>query len=178
MSLVRLLTTGKSLTGVDPATNRYRMRSRFLLPKFGSDKNPFTQPAAVPRAAVQETTPAQIAAANLKETRRLPATVAVELKTSGDQPVSGTFGRIREWLRRRNPLARWPRRNREPKAAIPRFNKSPIQVELSLDSVKVVRNDLNDADLEIVAAKPSAKPKSGPAAPVVEKAGLVEVRST
>jgi hypothetical protein len=36
--------------------------------------------------------------------------------------------------------------------AMPRFGKSPVQGELSLDKVKVVRGDLAHADLEVVRA--------------------------
>jgi hypothetical protein len=49
----------------------------------------------------------------------------------------------------------------EPKPArrgIPRFNGVPVQGELSLDNIKVVRNDLSDADLEVVTRK-TAVPK-------------------
>jgi hypothetical protein len=41
------------------------------------------------------------------------------------------------------------------KPAIPAFEKPAVQGELSLDRVKVMRNDLSDADLEVVQAKPS-----------------------
>jgi hypothetical protein len=41
------------------------------------------------------------------------------------------------------------------KPAIPVFSKPAVQGELSLDRVKVMRNDLSDADLEVVPVKPS-----------------------
>jgi hypothetical protein len=41
------------------------------------------------------------------------------------------------------------------KPAIPAFPEPAVQGELSLDRVKVMRNDLSDADLEVVPAKPS-----------------------
>jgi hypothetical protein len=41
------------------------------------------------------------------------------------------------------------------RAAAPRLTKLAVQGELSLDRIKVVRNDLSDADLEIVGAKPA-----------------------
>jgi hypothetical protein len=44
-------------------------------------------------------------------------------------------------------------RSKAVKPAIPRFTKPPVQGELSLDKIKVVRNDLSDADLEVVPAK-------------------------
>lgn len=39
------------------------------------------------------------------------------------------------------------------RSAITRFNGVPVQGELSLDNIKVVRNDLSDTDLEVVARK-------------------------
>jgi hypothetical protein len=53
---------------------------------------------------------------------------------------------------RLNALFPW-RRPEAPKPAIPRFAKPMVQAELSLETVKVVRNDLSDTDLEIVRAK-------------------------
>src|SRR5260370_38120811 len=44
MSLVRLLTTGKSLVGMQDNLSRYRLTKQRLLPKFGSGKNPFAPP--------------------------------------------------------------------------------------------------------------------------------------
>lgn len=40
----------------------------------------------------------------------------------------------------------------EPKQVFPRLGKPAVQAELSLDKVKVVRNSLEDSDLEIVSA--------------------------
>lgn len=39
------------------------------------------------------------------------------------------------------------------RSAIPLFNGVPVQGELSLDNIKVVRNDLSDADIEVVTRK-------------------------
>jgi len=47
---------------------------------------------------------------------------------------------------------------KEAKPAIPRFAKPAVQGELSLDRIKVMRNDLSDADLEVVAARPPVVP--------------------
>jgi len=60
-------------------------------------------------------------------------------------------GRTVAWLEKLNPLAWLPRR--KGKSVIPKFSRPPVQGELSLDNVKVVRNDLNDADVEVVPAK-------------------------
>lgn len=74
------------------------------------------------------------------------------------------------WLRQRSArLFSWLSRSRPAaaKAAVPRFDALPIQGELALDRIKVVRNDLSDADLEIVTRAP-ATPKPGSASPAVK----------
>jgi hypothetical protein len=50
------------------------------------------------------------------------------------------------------------RRRKATNPAIPGFTKPPVQGELSLDRIKVVRNDLSDADLEVIPAKPPTAP--------------------
>lgn len=71
-------------------------------------------------------------------------------------------------------------RKPEPKPVIPRFGKPAVQTELSLDRVKVVRNSLEDSDLEVVTADtatttqvapktPVAAPKRGPVPPALKK---------
>ena len=50
------------------------------------------------------------------------------------------------------------RRSRPRTAALASFAKGPLQGELSLDRIKVVRNDLSDMDLEIVRTGEKAAP--------------------
>src|SRR3954447_18075211 len=53
MSLGKLLAAGRGLMGIRDNGSRYRMRTENLLPKFGSEKNPFgTSP--VPEVAKPE----------------------------------------------------------------------------------------------------------------------------
>ena len=185
MSLGRLLSSGKSLIGLNSVTNRYRMESKNLLPKFGSMKNPFS---TKPKSAVvsKETDPPVPApapmpvetavATELKETVRPPAALP---SPTGEGEVSGASkrmsiaDRIGGWLGRINLFAWWSARKRaKSKPAIPAFNKGPVQGELSLDNIKVVRNDLNDADIEVVSATVTAKANPAPgkvAGPAVEK---------
>jgi hypothetical protein len=49
-----------------------------------------------------------------------------------------------------------------------RTAKAPVQAELALDEVKVVRNDLADADLELVAKKPKVARGDQPAEAAAE----------
>jgi len=185
MSLVRLLTAGKSLVGMAAPVTRYRMRGRNVLPKFGSLKNPFTETGTEPCGPVAryQMTPAELAAARLKETRRLPPS-AFTPPAEEPAPQASRSARLerllalmaplRKWMGKLNPIGWWPRRDTAPKPAIPRFNeKPPVQGELSLDNVKVVRNDLSDADLEIVSARP-VRTKPAPAARVEDAVELMK----
>ncbi len=56
-------------------------------------------------------------------------------------------------LKKLNPAAWWTK-SAVAKPAIPKFSKAPVQGELSLDNIKVVRNDLNEADVEVVVKRP------------------------
>jgi hypothetical protein len=179
MSLGRLLTAGKSLVGLESANNPYRMRGRYLLPKFGGGKNPFSDPNAAPAAMAAprqpepaeptrvssfQLSPAELAAARLKDTARLPVPSALPRDPQvapGRRPRRWTMPVAKLWNRALsfNPVARWWNRKPASKPAVPRFDKAAVQGELSLDNVRVVRNDLNEADVEIVPAKLTVQPK-------------------
>jgi hypothetical protein len=175
MSLGKLLTSGKSLVGLHNPEGRYEMRTKNLLPKFGSEKNPFStvkpqslQPELVEKiptiARSRTMTPAEIAAARLKETKRLPLVTAIKSPAAAAPGISfktKALGWIREQLKRVNLRSWWPaRKSRTVKSAAMPFGKAPVQAELSLDKVKVLRNDLSEGDLEVVPVKISMKVKS------------------
>lgn len=185
MSLVRLLTAGKCLVGFNDSASRYCMRRKNLLPRFGSPKNPFiarpeaANPAstsAAPEAQPKgpQMTPAELAAAGLKETKRLPVITsngeAKKLLRSG--LAASVLQSISQLAGRLNPLL-W-RSNHPPsaRAVLPAFNRSPVQGELYLDNIKVVRNDLNDADVEIVPAGSAVRRKPQPVVQAKDRAGL------
>jgi hypothetical protein len=85
--------------------------------------------------------------------------------------TGGVLGKITAWVK-------WGRKSAG------RMNadaaKTPVQCEFSLDTVRVVRNDLSDADVEVVAARPPAakpeapKPATEPARPMAEPAQAAE----
>jgi hypothetical protein len=164
MSLLQLLTTGKSLVGMSDSESRYRMRNR--LPRFGSDRNPFATRQEQEGAAGEggsaeprrgDLSIAELAAARLKETQRLPAPVAAPRSAL---PRPSRISRLAAWLRRANQAVRPSRPELAarplPPAARPGI-RPPVQGELSLDKVRVVRNDLSDADLEVVPARPASE---------------------
>jgi hypothetical protein len=170
MSLGKLLTTGKSLVGLQDG-GRYRM-SKGGLPKFKSSKNPFavkqpdTESASTgAEPELPKLSPAEIAAANLKKTQAIPALDAkVEAGEAQTQTVVSTevAAPVDGWIKKLNPLVWWE--NRKPAMPVkapltPRpIGKRPVQAELSLDNIKVMRNDLNDTDVEVVAAQPKQTP--------------------
>ena len=176
MSLMQLLTNGKTLVDLKHSTSRYHMPGKSFLPKFGPVKNPFTTPpSGPPPAAVVEATPkspasvAKIAVTSLKETQRMPA-LPVKMKETKRLPFVAARNGVQppvfelawwekflDWagamMAKMNPSEWWPKRKSPVKSAIPRFDKPVVQGELSLENIKVVRNDLSDADMEVVPAK-------------------------
>ena len=135
MSLGRLLATGKSLVGLRGGESRYRTDKNARLPKFASPKNPFA-PAEV---AVEPPVPAPTKPV-VAETKVLRAPVSAAKAT----------GWLSEWGRKLNPLSRGPKPARLVKSLAPLSAPPPQQGELSLDAVKVMRNDLSDTDFEVV----------------------------
>lgn len=162
MSLLRLLTAGRSLWGGNHSALRYRMSDPKAMPKFGSSKNPFRSTitpeaeeadalAVVGQCAEANLQPAPVLtpAPEKAEPQReaAPAPAAARKPWNLAGRLAGWGRGVRGWLPRRQPKA--------PKSAIPRLQKPPVQTELSLDRIKVMRNDLSDADLEIVPAGPT-----------------------
>jgi hypothetical protein len=189
MSLLRLLTAGKSLVGVSGEESRYRLTSQKLLPQFGSARNPFSNRVKAEPAQTEARSPevcgedgASVARPGLPDPRGEPVAVlqsAVEPRSvSAKFVVRNLAGAL--WLRMASVLSGWRAKlfgllarsgGKAAKPAIPRFPKPPVQGELSLDRIKVVRNDLSDADLELVPAKPPAAPvDTTPALRAVESA--------
>ena len=158
MSLGRLLATGKSLVGGQNSTSPYRLNKQMRLPKFVSPRNPFATElkaeAAPSRPVATEQNPSvpkapAVCTAREESPKRaaLVARFALAIRRSG------------AWLGRANPFSRFLKLAGPKKSAIPCFTESPVQSELRLDNVQVVRNDLSDADLEIVpVAPPGVKP--------------------
>lgn len=187
MSLGRLLTSGKSLVGLQNHECRYEMRPKNLLPKFGSDKNPFLtkpkpQPVRVETVSKLPTVPRTLKPPEPEvekpmEAKPLPAIKAVKSEAS-DSPKANVktnmLIHLSRGLKKLNPL-NWRRARAEIKSA---GAKAPVQTELSLDKIKVLRNDLTEADVEVVPVKISVQPKPQPAAPPAKVAETAELIKT
>jgi hypothetical protein len=144
MTLANLLATGKSFFN-GQGSPAYRESRRAFVPKFNSDKNPFT-----PKAVTEKKKNAPASA---------PVTAPVV-----EKPVarSARPARATSWVEKINPF-----RAPEP---VKSFGRAE-QPELSLDTVKVLQNDLSEADIERVPAKSLTLPPT----PVKSTVGTWEV---
>jgi hypothetical protein len=131
MNLGKLLGAGKSFFGGrDNAP--YRENKRVYLPKFNAEKNPFLPKLAEP------------APARVPESKKVSAPPPAQPeKTRGFADAKPA--RSTSWTAKLNPF-----RPPQPVRLAP---QNTVQSELSLDAVKVIHNDLADADIEIVPVK-------------------------
>ena len=144
--LAKLLGVGNSFFGGNQAV-AYRL-NKFCLPKFNAGKNPFTpKPTAEGPAAP-------------KVEAKVAAPVVVRTQKISAQPVAKPAAKPTRvgWTAKLNPF-----RAPEPVAPTP----VAVQPEFSLDTIKVVHNDLADADVEMVPVKSRA---DAPAVPVLPPA--------
>ena len=154
MNLAKLLVAGKSIIN-GRAEISYRANRHVYLPKFGLAQNPFKLPdEAEPAKPV-----AEIAAAPIKKAAP-PAAAKTQKIPPWPRPARAT-----SWASKLNPISIWRGSTPEAPSA-----PCPVQSELSLDSVKVVHNDLSDADVEVVPIKSRAADKAAvPVLPPPEK---------
>jgi len=156
MRLVKLLAAGKSVIGLRGQGSPYRLTDQRLLPRFDTEPHwhcPVAKPAGLSssEAGPSEPPPVAVGPAASEPTPASPA------GTWAPGARQSWLSRARRWLAGR--LGRlWARAEPKPKSpAIRRFEPPPVQGELTLDRVKVVRNDLSDADLQFVQLRSQAK---------------------
>ena len=155
MNLAKLLIAGKSIINGREAIS-YRANKHVYLPKFGLAQNPFKSPDEAEPAEPE----ARIIAAPIKK-----AVTPVAAKTQKLPPWPARPARATSWASKLNPISIW--RGSAPAAP---SAPCPVQSELSLDGVKVVHNDLSDADVEVVPIKSRTADKTAvPTLPPPEK---------
>ena len=137
MNLGKLLVAGRSIID-GRAEVLYRTNKHVYLPKFGPTQNPFVVAAGT---GAPEPGPAELP----QPVKKVAAPVAA--KTQKLPPWSPGPARSTSWASKLNPISIW--RDAHPVKNAP----LPVQSELSLDSIKVVHNDLSDADVEVVPMK-------------------------
>lgn len=157
---MKLLSMSTSFAGGRNGPGRYKMADQGLLPKFAAMGRPVSlAPVRLP----DEPVPKQAAHRTPAIPMNPPQQKSARAAQKRTEPVEAIAPALRaavcvnansaptNWFRLGTP----PAVNRS--AGRPTF-LMPAQGELSLDSVKPVRNDLSDSDLQIVQAKPEMKP--------------------
>ena len=172
MSLGKLLKAGKGLMG-GPDGTRYQMNKHIRLPKFGSSRNPFAPEAPAEsvsalRVKNEPAFPAPAASPAPVPVRAVSPRRGVRLAVVGRavRNLGAQWGKV-------NPFAGRTKDSRTVRVELPHpGGVPPVQGELSLEKVRVVRNDLSDADLEIIpAATPVASAESPPLVAAIGKHG-------
>lgn len=133
MNLGKLLGAGKSFFGGGKA-KAYRENKGVYLPKFNAEKNPFVSKSA--DSAGDVSGPKAVPVATAK---------AVTFSSAPLASAPARPARAASWKDKFNPF-------RAPEPSSPAM-VGAVQTELSLDAVKVIRNDLSDADIEVVPVK-------------------------
>ena len=160
MGLMQLLTVGRSLGKIGDQASRYKMTQQSLLPKFGSVKAPEERAPGVGeagsnqadvKAGLKQSSPKNAAAANDRKNMNAVQTQEVMVPKTATAQLAFPLGR---WTLFKNPFSKTPKS----KAV-----EARVQPELSLDMVKPLRNDLSDADLELVPSVKRAPEKVIPA---------------
>ncbi len=165
MRLVRFLAAGKSLVGLTDNEGRYRLPNGQALPRFGR-----VGEAGVPAAAesMRQPLPPGVTEVASSDPGIAPvaAPVGVPVAPPSNPPQSKLAQQLgtgedkkRSFLRKLFGGLPWYREAPEIRG-IPAFSRRPVQTELSLENVKVVRNDLSESDLEFQSAR--NKPGSNP----------------
>jgi hypothetical protein len=138
MNLGKLLVAGKSIIN-GRADISYRANKNVYLPKFGLAHNPFKPSTGAEPVGLD----AEIVAAPISK-----AVAPVAAKFEKSPALASKPARATGWKAKLNPMAML--RGPTPAASTA---PAPVQSELSLDSVRVVHNDLSDADVEVVPIK-------------------------
>jgi hypothetical protein len=134
MSLKNLLAVGESFFGVSTEPSPYEVRKNAQLPVFGVDPRVEKEKESQNLSHLAGSIPANIGEEKAPQ---------VELDFEKRVKISPERSRLeKEPEERRTFLGRRPKTSRP-----------PAQEEMSLDEVRVVRNDLSDSDLEFAPRK-------------------------
>jgi len=161
MSPLQLLTVGQSFKGTKTEVGVYKLPQENFLPKFrAAAPLVSTSPQPIPKRVPVQTglsfdpqPKAQpVAAAPFLEKARIPDKAPRADQSRRDS--ASTVVRKGKWSLYEILFMRGTPR----KASV-----TPIQIEWPLEKVSVVRNDLSDADLELVPARAQTSSNPGPA---------------
>jgi hypothetical protein len=147
MSLMRLLSVSRSFCARVPDLGRYQMTGGMRLPRFGS--------------AGKRAKPVVVATQVELPIAGTQASDAGDGLSDGVERRDGTRGTgaglWRRWLTGWRRISAWLTRPATPR----RPARRPVQTAFLLESVKVVRNDLADADMELMRMKKRRRAVTG-----------------
>ena len=169
MKLGTLLAAGKSIMKGHVEVS-YRASRQVYLPKFGPAKNPFKSETAQPAAETAEPAPPAVpatprpvrVAAEAPAARTAGPLAAIKKKLPALSAMAEK--KTMDWAGKFSPALIFHRTSmkgggKSSDKAVKTQKPAEAQVELSLDSVKVVHNDLTDVDVEIVPMKSRSGPE-------------------
>ncbi len=136
MNPLSLLTKGRTIRGLKERPGAYKLLEKSILPNFSTAKGsvPTISHSDLFKEEARENS--QPASAEPQPT---------EPPKPREPAKPGSWSRLSGWVRQRMPGSK-----EQP------FQSPAIQTELELDKVKVIRNDLSDDDLEVVAIEKKA----------------------
>ncbi len=154
MSMLKLLNSGQTLRAMGNRPNAYKMPARAALPKFAPMNRPITLSPAAKADRV-------LAQASLFESSlpKVPAPVSVLTNDTFSAPSLAQKVQI---VRTDTKASLWQRMGAMGQAFVRQIflgqkprpaHGATVQTELALAKVMPMRNDLSDADLEVVSAK-------------------------
>lgn len=164
MNLLKLLKVGRSLNGGKALFGKYKMTQQSL-PRFASTVRPSrTAPALesllekaksvaptdiiAPNNPVREVASPALVISVLDKTQRIPAG---KIMRRMEEPVLKK-DKVSFLSRMENNISKW-KKKLTPARSKNKFGSAPVQAEWALGQVTVARNDLNEADLEVIAPK-------------------------
>jgi hypothetical protein len=173
MNPLSLLTKGSTIRGLKERPGPYKLLDKSGLPNFSGPKSPApTTSHPEPENRSSGSQPALFEGPQPQSAAEAPAQAPVELSVARrgaavppgvvgggvtpPEPAAATAApqdkpsKPRLWSRLAGRLAEWARQWMPWRKERP-FQKAAVQTELALDKVKVIRNDLSEDDLEVVA---------------------------
>ena len=152
MSLMRLLTVGRSIGTINDQPSRYKMTEQHLLPKFGpiggGEEKAASRATQAAAPKVERLKQRLSTWKKMLKPKKKMSSEALNKAGPDNQPIA-----VVNVPKAAFPLGRWPMiKNPFGARRTDQTPSTPKQGELSLDLVKPIRNDLSDADLEVVPA--------------------------
>ena len=150
---MKLLSVGQSLRGLTNEPSPYKISEQHFLPKFAPVGRPISLAPTKERLAQAVPVRSTVRAMAVSK----PTSRTVKIETTVEGPAVYAAQRPEKIAKEETGWRSWFSFFARSK---PRGRRPLVQGEMTLETLKVIRNDLSEADLEVVTAKlePSAEP--------------------